>query len=202
MDDAKRREYADSLEEWAASYQPNRLNPQPEIEFGQLILDAHLRGFLEASPAVNRIVDILVAKEMATPAPPPGQRVSVYQKRIGGHESLPERVFHELRRFDSTSAREMASAMAKLIRGDASPLESGSDAHRLKLFPLGDLNDDPELREAIIKLQTDRSDDNTDAEILREITSESVGSDPKAKRLASRIRRARQLGKTTLPARG
>lgn len=71
-------------------------------------------------------------------------------------------------------------------------------ANHFKLFPKGDL-DDKELTDAIVKLQTERGNGKGDAEILRGITGEAVGSDPKARRLAARIRRARKDGKTSLP---
>ncbi|MGI9326731.1 MAG: hypothetical protein ACR2PZ_16045 [Pseudomonadales bacterium] len=73
-------------------------------------------------------------------------------------------------------------------------------AHQEKLFPKG-LPDDTELVGAILQLDTDRKDGVSDRSILRKLTGERTGDDRKSRRLAARIRKARQAGKTTLPPR-
>ena len=73
-------------------------------------------------------------------------------------------------------------------------------AHRKRLFPNGEIKD-VDLRDAIIKLDTLRSKENTDIGILRDFTGETKGDCPKALSLQKRIRKARQDGRTTLPPR-
>jgi hypothetical protein len=77
---------------------------------------------------------------------------------------------------------------------------SPGEAHHEKLFPKG-LPDDLDLRDAVLLLATERTPKNTDRELLRKLTSESVSDCPKAKRLESKIRKARLDGRTTLSKR-
>lgn len=75
-----------------------------------------------------------------------------------------------------------------------------TDAHAKKLFPHG-LPPDQDTVDAVVKLDTERSADNTDIGILRSFTGEKPGADKKAKSLQGKIRALRGRGGTTLPAR-
>jgi hypothetical protein len=65
------------------------------------------------------------------------------------------------------------------------------------LFPLG-VPESADLRDAILELQTKRSDDNTDRSILREFFE---GDEGKAKKIEASIRSLRLDGRTTLSKR-
>jgi len=70
-------------------------------------------------------------------------------------------------------------------------------ADQKKLFPKGPLKN-INLSDAILKLQTERSADNTDMDILRDFTN---GNNKEARKLQDRIRKARNDGRTSLPKR-
>lgn len=73
-------------------------------------------------------------------------------------------------------------------------------AHDNKLFPRGSL-DDSVLMGAIAALHDSRKEGSKDIEILRGLTGETKGNCPRALGLQKRIRKARQDGRTSLPAR-
>lgn len=72
-------------------------------------------------------------------------------------------------------------------------------AHRTKLFPKGTKGMDQNLIDAIVLLDSERGGKSSDMQILREFMGEPVNRCPKAKKLAAKIRKARQTGRTSLP---
>lgn len=83
--------------------------------------------------------------------------------------------------------------------GQMDPQESVR-AHAEKLFPKS-VPQDPDLVDAILKLDSERSESNTDIQIIRKITREPADNCPIARRIQGRIRALRARGGTTLPPR-
>jgi hypothetical protein len=92
-------------------------------------------------------------------------------------------------------AKASAAIEAQCPSGAPSP--HAHQAHDEKLFPRGPL-DDGELMGAIAAVHDGRGIGKYDIEILRIYTGESTEKCPRAIGLQSRIRRARQDGRTTL----
>jgi hypothetical protein len=76
-------------------------------------------------------------------------------------------------------------------------LKDAHHAHRTKLFPKG-IPEDSDIVDAILRLESERTDENTDIGILRELMGEIKGECPKATKIQTRIRRAQLDGRTSL----
>ena len=105
--------------------------------------------------------------------------------------------------------RRVEAGVAKALASIRPPVASALDfsehvqahqAHLEKLFPKG-VPTDPDLRDAIVLIANEWESYSNDRAILRKITQEPDGNCPRAKRLESRIRKMRDVGKLNLPGR-